>query len=434
MNPIRVIVIGAGCRGKIYTDLMSEHPEHYQIVGVAEPIDNRREYIVHKHGVKPENAHKTWETILDCPKFADVAIISTMDQMHYGPAMKALELGYDLLLEKPVAPTPQECGEIYRKAKECGRRVMVCHVLRYTPFFMQLKKFLDDGVVGKVIATSHLEAVGHLHQSHSFVRGNWGNDTRSTFMLLQKCCHDLDILQWLLGENCEKIQSFGALTYFCDENAPAGAPQRCIEGCPYVDTCYYNAVKLYLDDKENLWFREAATGVVKPSDEQVKHALETNNYGLCVFHAGNNAVDHQTVNMQLDSGATVTLTMSAFTKGGRRSHIMGTDGELFVDMEAPAGQHFRLFSYKTGETTYLKEYITDHGATIAEGHGGGDAGIVEALYQYLTGELKPEEVSEIGVSCRNHMLAFAAEEARRTNSIVDMHAFMHKHMEGKDEA
>ncbi len=432
MNPIRVIVIGAGCRGKIYTDLMSEHPDWYQIVGVAEPIDSRREYIKNKHGVADENVHLTWETILDKPKFADVAIISTMDQMHYEPAMKALELGYDLLLEKPVAPTPEECGAIYRKAKECGCKVMVCHVLRYTPFFMQLKKFLADGVVGNIVAVSHLEAVGHLHQSHSFVRGNWGNDERSTFMLLQKCCHDLDILQWLIGEDCEKIQSFGALTHFCEKNAPTGAPERCIEGCPYADTCYYNAVKLYLDDKENLWFREAATGKVKPSDEDVRHALETNNYGRCVFHAGNNAVDHQTVNMQLDSGATVTLTMCAFTKGGRRAHIMGTDGELFVDMEAPAGQHFQLFSYATGETAYLEETITDHGATIAEGHGGGDSGIVEALYQYLIGELKPEDVSEIGVSCRNHMLAFAAEEARRHNTIVDMKAFLKKHVDGEE--
>ncbi len=428
MEPISVIVIGAGGRGRTYTNVMGGQPDRFKVVGVAEPIESRREYVVKKHGIAPENVHLTWETILAGPKIADVAIISTMDQLHYAPAMRALELGYDLLLEKPVAPTPRECADIYRKARECGRRVMVCHVLRYTPFFMRLKQLLDQGTVGRVMAISHLEAVGHLHQSHSFVRGNWGNADRSTFMLLQKCCHDLDILQWLLGTQCEKVQSFGSLGHFCEADAPEGSPAKCSRDCPHADTCYYNAYKLYYDDKDNAWFRGAATGKVGPTDEDVQVALDTTHYGDCVYHSDNTAVDHQTVNMQFTGGTTVTLTMSAFTQGGRRSHIMGTDGELWVDFDAPAGKHFELFSFATGQRTYLDDTISVGGNTIVEGHGGGDNGIIDGLYKYLTGQLTADQVSEIGISCRNHMMAFAAEEARLTGQVVDMAPYMREYM------
>ena len=214
MKQFTAIDIGAGGRGSAYTNIMANQPEKFKVVGVAEPIVDRLEYIKDKHGIADEHCFDTWEKILDIPKFADIAIISTMDQMHLEPALKALELGYDLLLEKPAAPTPEECGMIYKKAKECNRKVMVCHVLRFTPFFMKLKWVIDSGLLGEVLSVEHLEAVGHVHQSHSFVRGNWGNTGRASFMLLQKCCHDLDILQWLLGKECKRIQSFGSRNHF----------------------------------------------------------------------------------------------------------------------------------------------------------------------------------------------------------------------------
>ena len=423
MEPLKVILIGAGNRGKTYTDYMGDSPERYQVVGVAEPIDSRREYIRDKWNISEENCHLTWETILDVPKFADLAVISTMDQMHYAPAMKALELGYDLLLEKPVAPTPEECGDIYKQAKKYGRKVMVCHVLRYTAFFKQFKQILDDGIVGDVMSVEHIEAVGNVHQSHSFVRGNWGNSTRSTFMLLQKCCHDLDILQWLLGKDCKKIQSFGDLTYFRAENAPAGAPERCHEGCPEADTCPYNAVKLYYDAKNNSWFRGAATKKVKPTDEDVMEALKTTQYGKCVFKCDNDVVDHQTVNMQFDGGTTVSMTMCAFTGGGRTTHVMGTKGELWAHMDAESGKNFNFYSFATRDFKYLDADITVRGDSILAGHGGGDPGIVDALYRYITGELSADEVSEIGISCANHLLVFAAEDSRVSGGVVDMDAY-----------
>lgn len=427
MKQLTAIVIGAGSRGKGYTDIMAKCPEKFKVVGVAEPIVDRLNYVKDKHNIEEAHCFDTWEKILDIPKFADIAIISTMDRMHTEPAIKALELGYDLLLEKPVAPTPEECSMILKKANECNRKVMVCHVLRYTPFFMKLKNIIDSGTLGEVISVDHIEAVGNRHQSHSFVRGNWGNSERSSFMLLQKCCHDLDILQWLLGKECTKIQSFGSRKYFRIENAPEGAPERCTEGCPHAETCYYNAVKLYHDSDIN-WFREAAAMKPNPSNEDVWKALETTQYGKCVYKCDNDVVDHQTVNMEFDGGVTATLTMSAFTKGGRTTRIMGTKGELFTEMNSTGDKAFNFFDFETRTFRYIDAEIAITGDSIASGHGGGDAGIIEALYQYLTDELKAEDVSEIGISCRNHMLAFAAEDARLSGTVISLDEYIKKYM------
>ena len=317
MKKLKVILIGAGHRGSYYTGLMKEMPEKYEIVAVAEPIKTRREYIVERDNLSPENVFESWEPLLEKGKIADVAVVSTMDRDHFAPAVRAMELGYDLLLEKPVCPTPGECASLYKKAEECGVRAIVCHVLRYTDFFKKMKECIDSKMVGDVISIEHTEAVGNVHQSHSFVRGNWGNSKKSSFMLLQKSCHDLDILQWLLGKECKKIQSFGALTHFKRECAPEGSPEYCIEGCPKADECYYNAVKLYYEDKENKWFRTTATANANPTDEEVLKSLKETQYGKCVYKCDNDVVDHQTVNMLFEDDITVTFSMNAFNKGGR---------------------------------------------------------------------------------------------------------------------
>jgi len=417
MKKLKVILLGAGQRGRIYTDIMSEMCDKYEIVGVAEPIEERREYIRNKHNVKKEYCVDTWEKLLNIPKLADVAIISTMDRMHYEPAVCAIEKGYDILLEKPIAPTAEECLDIAKRAEIKGVKIMVCHVLRYTSYYRALKRFLQSGKLGRIISVEHTEGVGNEHQSHSFVRGNWGNSERSTTMLVQKCCHDMDILQWLLDKKANKIQSFGKLTYFVPQNAPEGAPDYCIEGCPVSEECYYNAVKLYYDDKENGWFRGAATGLANPTDEDVMDAITNKQYGKCVYKCDNNVVDHQTVNILFEDDITVTFNMTAFCKGGRRSVFMGTKGELHTEMSSNIA---KFYSFDTKESKDIDLSVKTSNGTIADGHGGGDRGIITDLYDYITGKLSKEDVSEIDISCKNHMMVFAAEKSRLENRIVDV--------------
>ena len=417
MSKIKVIIIGAGNRGQTYARHMKsfENGESFKIVGVAEPDDARRNDVKATYEIPDENVYTTWEDILNRPKFADVAIISTMDRMHYGPAMKAIELGYDLLLEKPVSPEPSECADILKAARAKGTKIMVCHVLRYTSAFRSLKNFIHSGKLGQIMSVQHTEAVGNLHQSHSFVRGRWGNSTETSPMLLQKSCHDLDIIQWFLDKKCKKIQSFGALRYFTRENAPEGSPERCHEGCPVADTCPYEATRVYYKDSPN-WLKHAFTRPFDSEEEKREHFLKSQ-YSRCVFKCDNDVVDHQTVNMLFEDDITVTFTMSGFNKGGRSTRVMGTKGELFFEDDLASARFFN-FDTRSYEELPTNEAKVD--ASINGGHGGGDTGIVAVLYDYINDKIDMKEVSEIGISIENHMLVFAAEESRKTNTVVDI--------------
>ena len=418
MKKLKVIVIGAGNRGGTYTDYMSNMPEKYEVVAVAEPRDSRREYVQKKHNIPDEMCFTDYKPLLALGKIADVALIATMDRQHFEPAMMAIDLGYDLLLEKPITPTPEECIALTNRANEKGVKVVICTVLRYTFLFDKLKEIIDSGRIGKVMSINHEECVEFVHQSHSFVRGNWHNSKESSFMLLQKSCHDMDILQWLLGKKCKKVQSFGSLSYFTPENAPEGAPKRCIEGCPVGETCPYNAVKLYLENESN-WFRSAATKLVKSNDEDVKKSLIESNYGKCVFYSNNDVVDHQTVNMLFEDDVTVTFTMNAFNSGGRFINIYGTKGEVRAALKGDSP--IKIYDPVTKETEEIPCNATDG---ILGGHGGGDAGIIVALYDYMTDNYTGCAIPTISESCYNHLITFAAEHARNTGTVVDVEEYI----------
>lgn len=422
MKTYSVLVIGAGCRGGMYADLMAAHPDKFRVVGVADPVQGRREAVARRLNIPEDRCFASWEEALSRSKLADIAVIATGDNEHYHPALKAIQLGYDLLLEKPVAQTPTECAAIAHAAEQKGVRVLVCHVLRYTHFYKAIKQLLMDGTLGEVQSVIAVEAVGNVHQSHSYVRGNWHSETESTPMLLAKCCHDLDILQWLLDKPCKRVQSFGSLTHFTPENAPEGAPQRCIDGCPAADTCPYNAVKLYYDDKDNDWFRCACTRDIAkdniPTDEEVMFALRTTDYGLCVYHANNDVVDHQVVNLEFEGGATVSFSMNAFNCGGRYIRLFGTKGELFGNAD---GSELTLFTFADRQYRRLSTLQVDE--SITSGHGGGDEGIVCELYDYLSDHYTGFCAADIGISAKNHLIGFAAEKARHTGTVVDMDAY-----------
>lgn len=421
MEPIKVILIGAGNRGQAYTNLMRDG--HFRVVAVAEPVDVERNMIRDLHGIPEENCYTTWEPLLERPRFADLAIIATVDNLHYAPAMKAIELGYHLLLEKPAAPTARECADIANAAKAKGVKVLVGHVLRYTPFFGYIKNMIDEGKLGRVMTIHHCECVANVHQSHSYVRGNWGNTAESAPMILAKSCHDLDILQWLIGSPCRRVQSFGALSYFRRENAPADAPDYCVDGCPHADTCYYNAVALYKHDSAApnwSWFKHAATKSPHPTEEDIDWVLRHTQYGKCVFKCNNDVVDHQVVNLQFENGATASFNMSAFNEGGRYIRVMGTDGEVYGDMEENT---ITYFNFATRQRTVIHPSVQKLSGDIAGGHGGGDKGLVEILYRYLAEDYQGDILSEIGISVRNHLIAFAAEQSRLENCIIDMQEY-----------
>ena len=423
MKQLKVILIGAGNRGRIYCRHMKNMPEKYQLVGVAEPHDLKRTAFAEEYGIPEEARYKSWEDILSVPKMADIAVIATNDDCHYEPVMKAIELGYHILLEKPVAQTAEHCTAMANAAKKKGVSVLVCHVLRYTQFYKTLKSIVENGMIGEVVSLDQVEGVGDTHFAHSFVRGNWHDSNATTPIVLAKTCHDLDIIQWLVGKTCNKVSSFGSLTYFTEKNAPAGAPVCCASGnCPERKNCPYDSISTYVENPHKYWyksyFRNAVATHEKFTEEEYLEALKQTDYGLCVFHANNNVPDHPVVSMEFEGGATAQLTFNAFNNGGRYTRIYGTKGEVYA---FAADEEIVVHTFSDRKNHVIPLSKVDE--TITGGHGGGDFGIVYDLYEYLTGTYNGFDIAEIDISVQNHMMAFAAEESRLTNNIVDVKDF-----------
>jgi predicted dehydrogenase len=419
MEKIKVILIGAGNRGTTYARHAYDACPELEIVAVADPNPVRRNHIKEKFSLPDSACFENWENILALPKFADAAIIATQDQMHFEPAMKAIELGYHLLLEKPAAPTPAECYKIADAANKKGVSVIICHVLRFTPFFTTLKRIIDEGKIGKVMSINHYEGVGHIHYSHSFTRGNWHKEADSSPMLLAKSCHDIDILQWLVGEKCTRVHSFGTLSHFCAANKPEGAPEYCYMGCPAAESCPYNAEKIYACEKSHYISRAADSE--SPTADDVRRVLTETNYGRCVYQCDNDVVDHQIVNLEYEGGATVSFTMCAFNEGGRRIHIMGTKGEVYATMK---DKTITLYEFETGKKTDVPILDAITNQEITGGHGGGDRGIMRALTEFLGGTYKGNALTDISTSVANHLTVFAAEQARREGRVVTVEEYI----------
>lgn len=402
MKAQTAIILGAGARGGMsYAPYAESFPNELNIVGIAEPIKERREQIVKKHDISEENVFNTWQEMLATHKrLADIAIIATMDRDHYLPTLQALKLGYHVLLEKPISPDPKECIELEQAAKKYDRHLAIGHVLRYTKFWQEIRRNVQEGVIGQVASLQLNENVEIMHMSHSFVRGNWRNKEQSSPMILQKSCHDMDIINYVIGKKCERVSSYGSLMYFNEENKPEGATKRCLDGCPVANECPFHAGRFYLGEGRGWagYFAEEGT------NEAIIQGLHDTNFGACVYQTDNNVVDHQVVNMEFEDGATATFSMCGFTREQTRIvQVMGTKGEIRGNME---NNEISIYDFLTKKETVIKfpEPI--------DGHGGGDYGIVRTFLDDVKNYGKSESLSSVAVSIRSHLMAFAAEDSR----------------------
>ena len=413
MKKVTAVLIGAGQRGAhAYAPYALKHPEELEFVAVAEPIPERREHMQKTYHIPEENCFTSWDELVAQPRMADVALICTQDRMHFEPTMKALELGYHVLLEKPMSPDPKECLEMGAYSEKHQRVFTICHVLRYTPFFQTLKKLLQEGRIGQLISIQHNENVGYWHQAHSFVRGNWRNSKETSPMILAKSCHDMDILLWLAGDHCVSLSSFGDLTHFKKQNAPKGAPLRCTDGCPVEKECPYFAPRLYLTENTG-WPTSSISEDV--SLEGRKKALEEGPYGRCVYHCDNDVVDHQVVNMQFANDVTAAFTMCAFTNEVSRTlKLMGTKGEIRGAMEK---NEIEITDFLTGE----KEVITI--VPSNSGHGGGDFGLMKDFLEQVRQNGQGESLTSASISVQSHLMAFAAEQSRLQHRVISLKEF-----------
>ncbi|TKG94319.1 Gfo/Idh/MocA family oxidoreductase [Puteibacter caeruleilacunae] len=413
-KPITAVIIGAGSRGWLaYGQYAVNNPDEIKIVGVAEPIPYRRERAAKAFNIPKDKQFVTWEHVFDQAKFADAVIIATPDHLHYAPAMEALNSGYDMLLEKAIAQTWDECNDILQLAKKKQAIVAVCHVLRYTSYFRKIKEIIDAGEIGDIVSVQHLEPVERIHMSHSFVRGNWGNSKQSTPMILSKSCHDTDILRWLVGKPCKRVSSFGSLSLFQEKNAPAGSTSRCTDGCKVERDCPYSAIKIYKEHRA--WGQHFNFELRSADEETILNELRTGPYGRCVYHCDNDVVDHQICNFEFEDDITVSFSMEAHTHyGRRRTRIFGTKGDISGDQDRLV--HHNAITGKTKE--YDASQINSGDNAAFYGHGGGDYWLMYDFVRAVAYNDPERLTSTIQASMESHLMGFMAEKSRLKNGKV----------------
>ena len=408
---MKLALLGAGQRGMIYAQYAALDMGH-QITAVADIDPGKREAAAQKFNIPGDMVFSDAESFFAAGKLADALILATMDRDHFSQTMRALELGYDILLEKPISPDPVECLKIQAKAHECGRKIVVCHVLRYTNFFAAIKQILDSGELGRVVTIQHAENVGNFHMAHSFVRGNWRNSTLSSPIIMQKSCHDMDILVWLTDSEAKTVSSFGSRTFFREENAPAGSAARCLE-CPVAEGCRFDVKKAYLPTVGG-W--PAAVVTDDPTEEGLLEALKTSPYGRCVYRCDNDVCDHQVTVIEFKNGVTATFHLSGLTnKMHRTVKIMCEHGDIIGDDH----DNVLTVTHYSPNALYEGAQRQLHVESQEGGHGGGDLGLTQDFIAGLAGSLEGSR-SSIDRSIESHIMAYAAELSRTTGRTVDI--------------
>ncbi|XP_073512844.1 putative oxidoreductase YteT isoform X1 [Phyllobates terribilis] len=416
---VTVLVVGAGSRGMCYTYYAVNFPKRMKIVGVADPRSCTKETLKMMHHIDDDKFFDDWRQAAELEKFAEAVIIATPDRLHKEPAIAFAKKGYHILLEKPMAVTPEDCREIVHTCKENGVILAVGHVMRYHPVSRKTKELLDSGIIGDIVHIQHMEPIGYWHFAHSYVRGNWRNEEESTFSLLAKSCHDIDLICYWMGDRrCVKVSSFGTLSHFTKENKPEGASSRCLD-CSVEETCPYSAQKVYLNKAARGNFGWPISVVCSNGVhdiESLTDALKTGPYGRCVYDCDNDVVSNQVVNMEFEGGQTAAFTMIAFSNdlGSRKTEIYGTKGEIRICGRGPIDVFDFVTSKKTQHLAKIISFMPAH----LSSHGGADYYLIDSFISAVSNNDPSLIITGPDDTLQSHLLVFQAEKSRRENSVV----------------
>lgn len=408
---LTVAILGCGVRGECYADAMLIFPDWYKIVALCDPDSNQIKKTHDALGLADTLDFTDVELFFE-EKRADLLVIATPDRDHIPQAVRAMNLGYHLLLEKPISDSREQLQLLLDTQKRTERKVSVCHVLRYGKGYLKCAEILQSGVLGKLYAIDHSERVAYWHWAQAYVRGYCADIKLSHPSILAKCCHDLDLIQSYVGAKCKSVTSVGNLCYFKPENAPEGSADRCVD-CAYVDTCAYSAKRIYVDSwidagkPEFQWPWNKVYPAFPLTKDGLEEGIKTSMYGACAYKCHVDMVDHQMVQMTFENGVHASLKMVfGATPPGRRMTFFCTLGELQFDERTdtieimPFGKEKKVIN--------LKDIVIGGGQM---GHGGGDLELIRSLYNELVGNAL--ERTSLAESIESHLMGIAAEESRK---------------------
>lgn len=417
MKTFSVAIIGCGSRGAKFAVNMLSLGQKYEVVALCDTNSAQIEKTISLCGLRDVVVSTDPDRFLE-KKYADVLVIASPDRHHVPQAVRALRLGYDILLEKPISDDREELSLLAQTQKETGGKIVICHELRYGPGFRKCTELLESGVIGTLFAIDHTERVWYAHWVQGYVRGMFASLKRAHPTILAKCSHDLDLISAWAASPCKTVSSVGDLRFFKPENAPEGAAERCLD-CPHMETCAYSAKRIYID----LWHERGepeyrwpfySVAIDKPTtEEKLREGLRKGPLGRCVFGCEVDVVDHQLVQMEFENGVKASLKMLIANKEGRRAVFYGSLGEIVFDEQTKT-----IDVYPYGQEPYqidVKTLVLED-----QSHGGGDLLLVDGLYDYLSGV--SESRTSLAESIEAHLIGIAAEESRmRGGELISVH-------------
>lgn len=429
MKKLKAVVVGAGNRGQTYCDYAILEKDELEIIAAVDPDSIRLNECKKKYDIADDKLFMNLDDFLKQNIECDFVINGTMDKMHYESAMKLIGAGYNLILEKPITPNYKQLKDIWSIATRKNVKVLVCHVLRYTPYYSTIKQLIENGEIGKIFTIEMSEHVWIAHFLDSFVRGKWNSEEScGSGFLLQKCCHDMDLMCWLNNKVSPiKVSSFGSRSHFIPTKAPKGATEYCYQ-CPHNDTCLYSAQKVHLE--QDMIPFQTWRGINKPWQEITKEEkaeyLKHSNYGKCAYNAGGDIVDRQVVTVEFEDGTIATHNLvGGVTCDNRFIHIIGSLGEIYghvntgkftISRMDRSGNNFGPVSEEIDVSKYVK--INSNGSY--SGHGGGDYAIMHDAVRFFAGEGSSISITKIEDSIYGHVLVYAAEESRKENKVINI--------------
>jgi len=420
---LRLAVIGAGSRGRAYSEYAEITQNQLEIIAVAENIKKRREIFSKRFNIPSSFQYKSGEELLKAAPEADAVLIATPDRTHVKMVKAFAEAGYNILLEKPIATDIEGVKEIADIVTHYNKQLFgVCHVLLYTPLTRQIKKIIENDVLGDIVSIQSLEPIGYWHFIHSYVRGNWRREDISSPLLLAKSCHDIDWIMHIMQEEVLSVSSFGSLNHFHEGSKPKNASNRCID-CSIEKTCPFSSCRFYRNQLINgskEWPLD--TVISEFTQDALEKDLKTGPYGKCVYSCDNTVVDNQVVNIKFANNKTASFSVVAFSDADyRKTRIFGSRGMLNTD-----GKTINVFSFLDNLWEEIPINMMD-GVSAVKGHGGGDFELMKSYIAAWRSEDYLEMNKKTLEGCLSHQVVFAAEKSRNEECVVQMDEYQSLH-------
>ncbi len=380
---MNVAIIGTGSRSTAFTEMCLSGIRGDVAVKALVDIDvekMRRYSKFYYSEADSPNLYSDYQGMLENEEI-DAVFICASDTAHKDIAIACMKKEKHVFLEKPMATTLDDCFAIYAESMRHDRIFRMGFVMRHTNLYVRIKEIVDSGALGQLISVEAKEMMGHLHAGSFFRRWHRFSKNNGGF-LNAKCSHDMDILNWIIGDEPVWLSAFGSRSFF---NPKQDAAEKCAD-CGLKHSCKY---------------------FYKPEDYGNFNCVED----ICVFNCEKDIVDHEVVNLEYRNQVTASFTVSMFGDRATRTMILfGTEATLYADLAGLSITVGRLFPH---------DVVTYQFSAADSGHGGGDRGIFTDFIDSVASGGK-EDRSDARAGLLGSVMAIAAETSMRTKQVMNL--------------